>query len=118
MAIDNNYQAEQHARHRSQGKPDGVGNASGLNIFQANTLRLRLTYLLKPLNPLVRRILQTLDNPHGGYGQQAMARAGVLPIVLELDMDIQSHPLNWGASVKKFGRHIVYADCRHTVCPP
>lgn len=116
-AIDNTYQAERHAAHLKT-KPDGIGKASGLTIFQANTLRLRLTYLLEPLNPLVRRVLQILGNPQGGYGQQAMARAGVLPIVLELDMDMQSHPLNWSASVKPSGAHIVYADCRYHACPP
>lgn len=104
-AIDNDYQDLQHAR-----RPPGQAT----DIFQANTLSLRLTYLHKPLSAPLRALLvalargaQTPPARQGaaftpglaaddarGYAGQALAR-GLLPIVVELDMEMHSHPADW-----------------------
>ena len=104
-AIDNDYQDLQHARR-------APGQAT--DIFQANTLSLRLTYLHKPLSAPLRALLvalargaQTPPARQGaaftpglaaddarGYAGQALAR-GLLPIVVELDMEMHSHPADW-----------------------
>jgi len=96
--IRNDYQAEQHGTYRARGWPGGRGPRSGLTVFEANVLRLRLRYVVEPLVPLVRPILRTaatLGGPDACAGQ-ALA-AGALPLQLELAMDMQSHPVQWPA---------------------
>ncbi|WP_144638780.1 TadE/TadG family type IV pilus assembly protein [Bordetella genomosp. 13] len=99
-AVRNEYQAEQHAAYLSKW-PDGKGPRSGLTIFQANTLRLRLRYLVEPITPvgqLATRMLAALPGAGGGCAVRALS-AGVLPLDMTLTMDMQSHPVQWPAGV-------------------
>jgi len=50
-SIANDYQAEQHVRVQERW-PTGEGTQSGLTIFDANVLHVRLTYLREPLTPV------------------------------------------------------------------
>jgi hypothetical protein len=92
-AIRNDYQAEQHARRREQGWVGGRGPRSGLTIFQANTLRLRLTYLHAPVVPGARTLLRGLwaASATGGAG----AQAGLLTIVVHMELGMHTHPVQW-----------------------
>jgi hypothetical protein len=101
-AINNDYLAEAHAGDVARGWPDGRGPASGVTRFEANLLRLRLTYLHPPLLPGMRTLLQAMtgDAEHGPGGSdtyvaQARARAGMLTITREFSMLMQSHPVEW-----------------------
>jgi hypothetical protein len=94
-AINNDYQAQQHARRRSQGWPDGRGPRSGLTIFEANTLRLRLTYIHVPMVPAVRAILRAIGA--AASGDRAALRAGMLTMVMDMALPMQSHPVHWTA---------------------
>ncbi|MGY6271732.1 TadE/TadG family type IV pilus assembly protein [Achromobacter denitrificans] len=104
-AIDNDYQGLQHAR-----RPPRPG---GQSIFQANTLRLRLTYLHKPLLPPLRALLAALEHAGEGYGGHARAR-GLLPIRVELETEMHSHPVDWARRQAPAG--IVYGECRDLRC--
>ncbi|ARP75817.1 TadE/TadG family type IV pilus assembly protein [Bordetella genomosp. 6] len=90
--IRNDYQAEQHARRLAQGWPGGAGPRSGLDIFQANTLRLRLVYRLAPLSPWLGALLKAAAALAPACARPAW-RQGLLPLRLELDMDMQSDPV-------------------------
>lgn len=95
--IRNDYQGEQHERRRAQGWPEGRGPRSGETVFDANTLHLRLTYLHTPRTPPWRAVLRALggmDAGRDGHRRRAW-RAGMLPIVLEVEMPMQSHPVQW-----------------------
>ncbi|HEY0295703.1 MAG TPA: TadE family protein [Bordetella sp.] len=95
-AIRNDYQAEQHARYAARW-PQGRGPRSGLTIFEANMLHLRLLYLVDPLVPALRPLLRSLaSGATDACTRQALA-AGALPLRLDLLMDMQSHPVNWPA---------------------
>lgn len=93
-AINNNYLHEQNLRHRATGRPEGRGPLSGVDIFQANTLALRLSYLHEPAVPGMKALLSMLGNSQGTYRQRAMA-AGYLPMVREMAFIMQSHPVSW-----------------------
>jgi len=98
-AIRNDYQAEQQAAYQSKW-PGGKGPHSGLTIFQANTLRLQLRYLVEPLTFAGRLAVRALaalpmDGPDG-CTRRAL-NAGMLPLKLALTMDMQSHPVRWPA---------------------
>lgn len=92
-AINNDYQAEQHQRYLGQGRP--LGPASGLTIYRANVLALRLTFPHQPLVPGVAALLRQLGDPAGSYAARAMALGGYLPMVRELRLGMQSHPVDW-----------------------
>jgi hypothetical protein len=102
-AIGNDYLAEGHAADIARGWPAGRGPASGRDRFEANVLRLRLTYLHPPLLPGVRTLLQALSGApeaDGGaandtYTAQARARAGMLAITREASVLMQSHGVEW-----------------------
>lgn len=94
-AINNDYQAEQHLRRRRMGWPGGRGPRSGQTIFQANTLRLRLAYAHPPMVPGLRAVLRQLAAMRGA--RDATARSGMLVIAMELDLPMQSHPVQWQA---------------------
>ncbi|CAB3813388.1 hypothetical protein LMG1860_00857 [Achromobacter denitrificans] len=104
--IDNDYQDLQHAR-----RPPLPG---GRSIFQANTLRLRLTYLHQPLLPPLRALLALLARDDAGYAGHAQAR-GLLPIRVELETEMHTHPADW-ASRKPPPDGIVYGECRSLRC--
>src|SRR5690606_1789355 len=67
--INNNYQLEQDQRHRAQGWPQGLGPTSGVSIYDANTLVLRLTYLHEPVVPGIKGLMRLLGQHNGTYGQ-------------------------------------------------
>jgi len=96
IAIRNDYQAEEHARRLQAGWHEGRGAASGMTIFQANVLRLRLSYQLPPLTSITRALLRALA-PAGGRDNlsAAAARAGNVLIVDGLAIEMQSHPAAW-----------------------
>jgi hypothetical protein len=110
--VRNDYQAEAHKRTNtgmdasddsdSGGGGGGGGGGSGsgsATIFDANTLRLTLTYLHRPLFPPLRVLFRALGDAKGDYGAQAMARAGLVPITIELAIEMQSHPVQWNQSM-------------------
>jgi len=92
-AINNDYQAEQYQRYADLGRP--LGAASNQTIYQANVLVLRLTYPHEPLVPGVAALLRQLGDPAGSYAARAMALGGYLPMVRELRLGMQSHPVDW-----------------------
>lgn len=93
-AINNNYQFEQDQGKRARGWVEGRGPASGQSVFEANTLVLRLQYLHEPIVPGFKGLLSALGNKNGAYGQRALA-SGYLPIMHEIALGMQSHPVNW-----------------------
>ncbi|MGE8569896.1 MAG: pilus assembly protein [Achromobacter sp.] len=105
-AIDNDYQDLQHARRPS--RPDG------LTIFEANTLALRLTYLYKPWLAPVRAVLATLGRNDASYAGVARQH-GMLPIQIELEIEMHSHPVDWTGS-GRYPAEIVVGACRNARC--
>lgn len=105
-AIDNDYQDLQHAR-----RPPPPG---GQSIFQANTLKLRLTYLHKPLLPPLRALLAVLGRDGASYAGRAQTR-GLLPIQVELETEMHSHPADWARRAPP-PAGIVYGECRSVRC--
>lgn len=94
-AINNSYQAEQDKRYRANGWADGLGPRSGLSIYQANTLVLRVTYLHEPLLPGMKGLMRALSTGADSYASQGMARGGYLPITQKATLAMQSDPLDW-----------------------
>ncbi|UHL65486.1 pilus assembly protein [Paralcaligenes sp. KSB-10] len=99
-AINNNYQAEQDQRYRALGWPQGQGPRSGLSIYQANVLALRVTYLHEPILPGMKALIKQLGT-QSSYAGQAMAHGGYLPISQELELTMQSHPVDWPVSANR-----------------
>jgi len=87
LAIGNDYLAEQHGRY-------GVGPQSGLSIFDANVLHLRLTYLRAPVTPVTGALFKAAALAASDAARPALA-AGVLPLTLEARMTMQSDPVAW-----------------------
>lgn len=106
--IDNGYQDLQHAR-----RPPRPG---GQDIFLANTLKLRLTYLHKPLLPPLRALLALLGRQDGTYIGHALTQ-GLLPIVVELEHEMHTHPVDW-ARKRPHPEGVVYGECRQLRCGP
>lgn len=106
--IDNGYQDLQHAR-----RPPRPG---GQDIFLANTLKLRLTYLHKPLLPPLRALLVLLGRQDETYTGHALAK-GLLPIVVELEHEMHTHPVDW-ARKRPYPEGVVYGECRQVRCGP
>lgn len=104
-AIDHNYQALQHARRPL---PDGR------DIFRANTLKLRLTYLYQPMLPPLRVLLAALAPADGSYAHVAQAH-GLAAIGMELEIEMQSHPVDWSAG-KPYPAGMVAGACRSLRC--
>ncbi len=94
-AINNNYLAEQARRTTARGRAPADGSESGLNILQANTLVLRLTYLHEPILPGIKGLVRLLGSQGNSYGQNAMARGGYIPVVRTVALVMQSHPVDW-----------------------
>lgn len=107
-AIDNGYQDLQHAR-----RPPRPG---GQDIFLANTLKLRLTYLHKPLLPPLRTLLALLGRRDGSYAGHALTQ-GLLPIVVELEQEMHSNPVDW-ARKPPYPEGVVYGACGQMRCDP
>ncbi|PLC53798.1 hypothetical protein CR155_10120 [Pollutimonas nitritireducens] len=124
-AINNNYLAEQSQHAMAQGWAAARGPESGQDILQANTLVLRLTYLHEPILPGIKGLMRLLGSQGGSYGQNAMARGGYLPIVQDMALVMQSHPVDWpslsnGKVVKHqmapSGLPTAMEDCRGLWC--
>ena len=105
-AIDNDYQDLQHAR-----RPPRPGAAT---IFDANTLKLRLTYLHKPWLFPVRAVLAALGRNDASYAGVAR-RHGLLPIQVELEMEMHTHPVDW-TGARPRPAEIVMGACRDARC--
>lgn len=105
--IDNAYQALQHVR-----RPDLPASR---DIFRANTLRLRLTYLYQPLLPPLRTLLAGLAESDGSYTAAARAQ-GLAPISIELEMEMHSNPADWLAG-PPYPAGVVQGVCRSLRCP-
>lgn len=86
--INADYLAEQHARSKTR------RTASGDTIFDATTLKLRLTYLHTPIVPGVRAIVQMLGSSSDAFGTQAIAK-GFIPIRRDIALEMHSHPVQW-----------------------
>jgi len=91
--ISNDYLAEQHARAQARW-PQGVGPRSGLDIHQANVLHLQVSYLKRPLTPIVGSVLKAAASVAPVHAQPALA-AGMLSIRLDSKMTMQSDPVAW-----------------------
>ncbi|PLC51757.1 hypothetical protein CR159_01660 [Pollutimonas subterranea] len=94
-AINNNYLAEQSQRASAQGQTPPRGPQSSQDILQANTLVLRLTYLHEPILPGIKGLMRLLGSQGSSYGQNAMARGGYIPIMQDIALVMQSHPVDW-----------------------
>ncbi|MNY04393.1 TadE-like protein [compost metagenome] len=105
-AIDNDYLDLQHAR-----RPPLPG---GQDIFRANTLKLRLTYLHKPLLPPLRALLALLGRGDDSYAGLAQAK-GLLPIRVELETEMHTHPVDW-ARKSPHPAGMVYGECSRIRC--
>lgn len=92
--IRNDFLAEQHAAHQARGWASGIGPASGKDIFEANTLRLRLTVLYAPLMPGIGMIVRMIP-PTGDPRADHARRRGMLAIVIEAGTAMHSHPTMW-----------------------
>ncbi|MFT0546552.1 TadE/TadG family type IV pilus assembly protein [Allopusillimonas ginsengisoli] len=92
--INNYYLAEQDAHYRRLGRSDGHGPQSAINIFEANTLSLRLRYAYSPLAPGLKPLLRTLAQSAHPYSQQ-LFNHGYLPIRRDMAMMMHSHPGLW-----------------------
>jgi len=121
-AIANDSLAERHAAALGRGWPEGRGPRSGQTVFQANVLHLRLTYLHAPWTPGMRRLLESLAGPGPGYADQARQRAGLLPIVREIRVLMQSDPEQGPAAAGTprvfLGPAGPVAACRGPQCRP
>lgn len=106
-AIDNAHQALQYKRR--PGLPDSRG------IFLANTLKLRLTYLYRPLLPPLRALLAALAGADGSYAAAAWA-SGLAPIAMELELEMHSHPVDWRGG-QPYPAGMVAGACRGLHCP-
>lgn len=93
-AINHAYQPEQDAAARARGWPQGRGPHSHVSIFDANTLALRLSYPQRPALPGIASLLRMLGTQGGSYRRHALAH-GYLPIVREIALPMQSHPVSW-----------------------
>ncbi len=92
--IRNDFLAEQHAAHRARGWIDGAGPQSGKDIFDANTLRVRLTVLHAPRVPVVAMLVRALPAT-GDRITDTAHRFGLLAITIEEDSAMHSHPMLW-----------------------
>lgn len=84
-------------------------------IFLANTLRLRLTYLYRPLLPPLRTLLAALAEADGSYAAAARAN-GLAPIAMELELEMHSHPVEWRGG-RPYPAGMVAGTCRGLHCP-
>ncbi|MFY0475716.1 TadE/TadG family type IV pilus assembly protein [Achromobacter marplatensis] len=105
-AIDNDYQDLQHARRPAQ--------PGGMSIFEANTLKLRLTYLHRPWLPPVRALLGVMGRDDASYAGVARAH-GLLPIKVELEIEMHSHPVDW-TNKTPWPVGMVVGACHDTRC--
>ncbi|CAM5197769.1 hypothetical protein CDEF62S_03118 [Castellaniella defragrans] len=93
--IRNEGQPRQHAARMAQGWPQGRGPASGLTIFEANTLRLALQWPHRPLLPGMAALIKGL----APWAQEPRSRqwmaAGYLPFHRQVTVAMQSPPAAW-----------------------
>lgn len=93
--ISNHYQQERHERDYRRRYRHGIGPRSGLDLFDANTLALRVIYLYMPTLPGLRAVMRALPaSDADAYVRQARD-AGALVIVRDISMPMQSHVVEW-----------------------
>ncbi|MDO8694347.1 MAG: pilus assembly protein [Sheuella sp.] len=90
----NEYLKEQHQANVTKGWSEGRGPASGLDVFEANTLRLRLSMLYRPLVPGVGLVLKALGAWRTDRTGQAWIN-GYLVADLLTEVMMQSHAQQW-----------------------
>lgn len=98
-AIRNSYQREQHQQGKKSasgaGNPPTTGQPPPVpDIFQANTLSLRVVFPHSPLLPGMRSLFTLMGKRNGSVNERTFA-AGYLPVVQQLSLPMQSHPVQW-----------------------
>lgn len=98
-AIRNSYQREQHLQSKESapgaGNPPVTGQPPPLpDIFQANTLSVRVVFPHSPLLPGMRSLFTLLGKRNGSVNERTFA-AGYLPVVQQLSLPMQSDPVQW-----------------------
>lgn len=111
LFINNYYQDLQHENNINKGWPNGQGQNSDTDIFDANTLKLELIWPHKPILPGLRQIISLLK-PFFNHNKSIVA-AGYLPFKRNISLSMQSHPGLWDDL--KDGR-VIYAasDLNHS----
>lgn len=85
------YQAEQHADALARGWREGRGPRSGDDVYAANTLTLRVTYLHPPMVPGMQAALRTWPAGAGdGLAQAGRRQLGWLAIDATVALPMQS----------------------------
>ncbi len=95
----NEYLKEQHQANVTKGWSEGRGPASGLDVFEANTLRLRLSMLYRPLAPGVGLVLKALGAWRTDRTGQAWIN-GYLVADLLTEVMMQSHAQQWQSTLQ------------------
>ena len=90
----NTYLAEQHQTNLAKGWTQGRGPVSGLDVFEANTLRLQLSMLYQPRAPGISVILKSLGALRTDRTGQAW-RQGYLVLNMLTEVMMQSHARQW-----------------------
>lgn len=75
-------------------------------IFEANTLRLRLTYASSPATPWLAALLPALAALSTDPCRRALLAAGWLPQRLELTIEMQSHARRWPDTAGIFAQRL------------
>lgn len=94
QTINHDYQPAQHRRRTAQGWPEGKGPISGQTIFEANTLDIELIWAHEPLIPGIRTLMRAFGSEVSDYRGHVYAQ-GYLPMLRQLTLTMQSHPVAW-----------------------
>ena len=93
-ALRNDYLVEQHQHNIRRGWPEGRGPISRQTIFEANTLRLHLSLIYRPLVPGTGMILKILSRTRADRTGIAWSK-GYLVANLTTEVMMQSHAQQW-----------------------
>ncbi len=94
LVLRNDYLAEQHQTHIRQGWPGGLGPTSGRTVFEANTLRLKLSLRYRPRTPWIAFVLKKLSTHRTDQTGVAWQK-GYLVAELITEVMMQSHAQLW-----------------------
>jgi hypothetical protein len=103
LALRNDYLTEQHQAHIRHGWQEGHGPHSGLTVFEAHTLRLKLSLLYKPLTPGIAFILKKLGARRSDRTGVAWQK-GYLVTELVAEVMMQSHAQQWNETARSSRR--------------